>query len=174
MKRSLVVGVDATPDSITALRRAGEIAQIADLVLVVVYVRNSSPWAALSPLSAGSVVQNLDEIEDEVRQVAAEVLEDLPVSSDLLVRTGDPVRELIAAADDRKALCIVVGGRPHNAAVSAVLGSVATGLVHHFRGSVLVVRSDQDSEWIASEEARDRWRRELATDAIYGEALPSG
>src|SRR5437016_10742131 len=117
MERSLVRGVDATPYNITALQRAGQIAQTAALVRVVVYVRNSSPWAMLSPLSAGSVVQNLDEIEEEVRQVAAEVLEDLPVSSDLLVRTGDPVRELIAAADDREALYIVVGGRPHNAAV---------------------------------------------------------
>jgi hypothetical protein len=48
---------------------------------------------------------------------------------------------------------------------------VATAVVHHFEGSVLVVRSDDDSEWIASEHARDRGRRERAIDTIYGEAF---
>jgi hypothetical protein len=48
---------------------------------------------------------------------------------------------------------------------------VATAVVHHFKGSVLVVRSKDDSEWIASEHARDRWRRERAIDTIYGETF---
>ena len=173
MKRSLVVGVDTTPDSTTALRRAAEIARTANQSLIVVYVRHISTWAGLSAMSAGYAVQNLDEIEAEARHIAADVLEDQPISWEFVVRSGDPVHELIALAEERSSSYIVVGGRPHNAATSAVLGSVATGLVHHFHGSVLVVRSEDDSEWIASEDARSRWRRELATDAIYGESYSS-
>jgi hypothetical protein len=46
----------------------------------------------------------------------------------------------MAVADERSAVAIVVGGRPHRAAVSGLVGSVDAALVHRFRGSVLVVR----------------------------------
>jgi nucleotide-binding universal stress UspA family protein len=169
MRRSLVVGVDETSDSITALRRAAEIAQTADYPLVVVHVRHRSTWAGLSAMSAAGDLQNLDQIEAETRRATDETLADFPRSWDFIVRTGDPAHELIAVAKERWASYIVVGGRPHSAVGAAVLGSVATALVHHFRGSVLVVRSEEDSQWITSEYARDKARMDHAIDAIYGE-----
>jgi nucleotide-binding universal stress UspA family protein len=173
MRRSIVVGVDGTADSITALRRAAEIARTSNLLLIVVHVRHASPWAGISPLSAGYATQTLDEIEAETRQAAGEALEKMAVDWEFVVRAGEPARELIAVADQRSALYIVVGGRPHSAPASVLLGSVATAVVHHFQGSVLVVRSKDDSEWIASEHARDRWRRERAIDTIYGDTISS-
>jgi nucleotide-binding universal stress UspA family protein len=171
MRRSMVVGVDGTADSVTALRRAAEIARTSNLLLILVHVRHSSPWAGISPLSAGYAAQTLDEIEAEARQAAGEALEKVAVDWEFVVRAGEPARELIAVAEARSALYIVVGGRPHSAPASVLLGSVATAVVHHFQGSVLVVRSKDDSEWIASEHARDRWRRERAIDTIYGETF---
>lgn len=171
MRRSIVVGVDGTADSITALRRAAELARTSNLLLVVVHVRHTSTWAGLSPLSAGYATQTLDEIEAEARQATLGALEQTAVDWEFVVRAGEPARELIAVAEERSALYIVVGGRPHSAPASVLLGSVATAVVHHFQGSVLVVRSKDDSEWIASEHARDRWRLEQAVDTIYGETL---
>jgi Universal stress protein family len=52
----------------------------------------------------------------------------------------------MATAEDRSAAAIVVGGRPHRAALSGLVGSVDAALVHRFHGSVLVVRGDT-SEW---------------------------
>jgi nucleotide-binding universal stress UspA family protein len=52
----------------------------------------------------------------------------------------------MAVADDRSAVAIVVGGRPHKAAVSGLVGSVDAALVHRFHGSLLVVRGG-DSGW---------------------------
>jgi hypothetical protein len=52
----------------------------------------------------------------------------------------------MAMAEDRSAAAIVVGGRPHKAAVSGLAGSVSAAPVHRFHGSVLVVRGG-DSEW---------------------------
>jgi nucleotide-binding universal stress UspA family protein len=173
MKRSMVVGVDGTDDSITALQRAAELSHAANLSLIVVHIRHNSTWAGLSPLSAGYAAENLDEVEEEARQAAGEVLEQVDVDWEFVVRNGEPAHELMAVAEERSALYIVVGGRPHSAPASALLGSVATTLVHHFDGSVLVVRSKDDSEWIASEHARDHWRRERAIDAIYGDAYSS-
>ena len=169
MQRPLVVGVDGTADSITALRRAAEIAKTGSYRLIVVHVRHSSTWAGLSAMSAAADLQNLDQIEADVRRATENALADVPLEWDFVVRNGDPVRELIAVAKERRAPYIVVGGRPHSAVGSVLLGSVATSLVHHFRGSVLVVRSEDDSEWIASEYARDKVRMEHAIDAIYGE-----
>jgi nucleotide-binding universal stress UspA family protein len=170
MKRSLVVGVDGTRDSLTALRRAAELARLGNLSLVAVHVRHSSTWAGLSAMSAAYDVQNVDQIEADTRRATDEALADFPLSWDFVVRTGDPARELIAVARERWASYIVVGGRPHTAVGSALLGSVATALVHHFHGSVLVVRSDDDAEWIASEYAKDKRRMENAIDAIYGDS----
>jgi nucleotide-binding universal stress UspA family protein len=171
MRRSIVVGVDATADSITALRRAAEIARTSNLLLIAVHVRHNSAWVGMSALSAGYAAQTMDEIEAESRQATDEALEKMAVDWEFVVRAGEPARELIAVAEERSALYIVVGGRPHSAPASVLLGSVATAVVHHFRGSVLVVRSKDDSEWIASEHARDRWRRERAIDTIYGETI---
>jgi nucleotide-binding universal stress UspA family protein len=173
MKRSMVVGVDGTADSITALQRAAELARSSNLLLIVVHVRHSSTWAGLSAMSAGYAAQALDEIEADARRATRKTLDKMAIDADFVVRTGEPAHELIGVAEERSAGYIVVGGRPHSAAVSVLLGSVATALVHHFDGSVLVVRSKEDSEWIAPDHARARWRRERAIDAIYGETYSS-
>jgi len=68
------------------------------------------------------------------------------VDWEFVVRSGDPAHELMAVADDRSAVAIVVGGRPHKAAVSGLVGSVDAALVHRFHGSLLVVRGS-DSQW---------------------------
>src|SRR5207302_2911515 len=109
MRRSMVVGVDGTADSITALRRAAEIARTSNLLLIVVHVRHSSTWAGLSPLSAGYATQTLDEIEAEARRATGEALETMAVDWEFVVRAGEPARELIAVAEERSALYIVVG-----------------------------------------------------------------
>jgi len=53
-------------------------------------------------------------------------------------------------ADDRSAAAIVVGGRPHKAALSGLAGSVDAALVHRFHGSVLIVRADDPARNPAS------------------------
>jgi hypothetical protein len=59
-------------------------------------------------------------------------------------------------ADDRSAAAIVVGGRPHMAAVSGLAGSVDAALVHRFHGSVLIVRGG-DSAWNPASAAATSW-----------------
>ena len=77
---------------------------------------------------------------------AADVLRGTGVDWEFVVRSGAPAHELMAVAEDRSAAAIVVGGRPHRAALSGLAGSVDAALVHRFRGSVLVVRGDA-SQW---------------------------
>ena len=146
MERSLVVGVDETGESQNALARAAELARAAGLRLVVVHVRHVPVLAEMSAMTIGPATQDLDPIEDATRRASEKVLEETGVDWEFVVRNGDPAHELMAAADDRSAVAIVVGGRPHKAAVSGLVGSVDAALVHRFHGSLLVVRGG-DSGW---------------------------
>ena len=146
MKRSLVVGVDDTDNSKNALARAAELARGGDLRLVVVHVRHIPVMAEMSPWTIGPAQQNLDVIEAAARRASEDVLQGKGVDWELVIRSGDPAHELMAMADDRSAAALVVGGRPHKAALSGLIGSIDAALVHRFHGSVLVVRGD-DFEW---------------------------
>ena len=146
MTRSLIVGVDDTDDSRNALARAAELARAAGLRLVVVYVPHIPVFAEMSAMTIGPARQNLDLIEAAARRAAEEVLQGTGVDWEFVVRSGDPAHALMVMADDRSAAAIVVGGRPHKAAVSGLAGSIGAALVHRFHGSVLIVRGD-DSAW---------------------------
>ena len=146
MTRSLVVGVDDTDDSQNALARAAELARADDLRLVVVHVRRIPALAEMSPMVVGPAEQNMHEIAAETRRASEDLLQGTGVDWEFVVRSGNPVHELMAVADDRSAVAIVVGGRPHKAALSGLVGSVDAALIHRFHGSVLVVRGGA-SEW---------------------------
>src|SRR3984957_1056311 len=149
MTRSLIVGMDDADGSRNALARAAELARAADLRLVVVHVRHIPVLAQMSAMTIGLARQDLDLIQAAARRAAQEVLQGTGVDWEFVVRSGDPAHALMAMADDRSAAAIVVGGRPHNAALSGLTGSVGAALVHRFRGSVLIVRGD-DSAWNAA------------------------
>ena len=91
-------------------------------------------------MTLGPATQDLDPIEDATRRASEETLQGTGVDWEFVVRSGDPAHELMTVADDRSAVAIVVGGRPHKAAVSGLVGSVDAALVHRFHGSLLVVR----------------------------------
>jgi nucleotide-binding universal stress UspA family protein len=146
MTRSLIVGVDDTDDSRNAVVRAAEWARGAGLKLVAVHVRHIPVLAEMSSMTIGPARQNLDLIEAAARRIADDALRATGVDWEFVVRSGDPAHELMAVAGDRAAVAIVVGGRPHKAALSGLGGSVGAALVHRFHGSVLVVRSG-DLAW---------------------------
>ena len=59
------------------------------------------------------------------------------------VRAGGPFfAALLGVADEIDARVIVVGSRGRSSVAAAVLGSVSTGILHHTRRPVLVVRDE--------------------------------
>ncbi len=100
-------------------------------------------------MTIGPVRQNLDVIEAAARRAAEDALQGTGADWEFVVRSGDPAHELMAMAGDRPPTAIVVGGRPHKAALSGLAGSVGAALVHRFHGSVLVVRGG-DPRWNAA------------------------
>lgn len=137
---TIVVGVDATDDSLTALAEAARLGEQCGVGLVVVFVRHENAMVLVS--SAEAVVREaLDaaELSSYARSLAALAPFTMPWRFE--VRHGDPSTQLCAAASQYRARAIVVGGRKHGLVGGIVAGSVAQRLVRQSTVSVLVVRS---------------------------------
>jgi nucleotide-binding universal stress UspA family protein len=143
MADPMVVGVDGTADSLAALSTAADMAGEAARPLIVVHVRHESSVALAAGIATSADVAvhyALNEVEQMTRQRVSDVLAGRRVDWQLVVAEGDPATELIAAAVQRHATTIVVGGRSHGVVGGLVMGSVAQKLVRHSPISVLVVR----------------------------------
>jgi nucleotide-binding universal stress UspA family protein len=162
------VGLDDTDDSQNALVQATELVEVGNMELLAVHIRHLPTLPALSQASMRRTVEDLDLVEAAARRAAADVLGETGVEWEFIVRSGDPADELVRVANERSAAAIVIGGRPHRAAVSVAVGSIDTALVQRFRGPVLVVRGE-DSAWYRGSEAS--LSIEEAIDAIYGDRI---
>ncbi len=143
MANTIVVGVDATDDSLAALAAAAELAEESGAALVVVHVRSESWMASAAVMEAAAqpaIADTLDAVETTTRERTAAILAERNLVWRFAVARGDPAAELIAAARDNRATAIVVGGRSHGLISGLALGSVAQKLVRHSPVSVLVVR----------------------------------
>lgn len=133
----VIVGVDGSEPAKAALRWAVSHAQLIDGVIEAVITWNF-------PVSYGMTPAVLDE-DFEARaakaldQTISEVLgDDRPVPVTTAVVRGNPVHELLAAAEGAEIL--VVGSRGHGGFAGALLGSVSQHVVQHAPCPVVVIR----------------------------------
>jgi nucleotide-binding universal stress UspA family protein len=152
MNSHMVVGVDGSPGSISALRWAIDEAEVRgiplDVVLVIPYrAPEGEPWPL--NLTPEYTPQRLE----EARQEAALQLEGLlkehgtdhvTVEIRPHVVAGQPARRLMRLAEGADLL--VVGSRGLGGFRGLVLGSVSTQCVHHAPCPVVVVPQDEDDE----------------------------
>jgi nucleotide-binding universal stress UspA family protein len=139
----IVVGVDGSPSSQTALRWAVRQAELTggtvDAVIAWQYPVNFGTygWAPIS----------MEEEGTDFGEVAAKTLTDAiskttdaasPVHVRPCVVQGNPAQVLLDAATDADLL--VVGSRGHGGFTGALLGSVGLHCVHHAHCPVVVIR----------------------------------
>jgi nucleotide-binding universal stress UspA family protein len=137
----VLVGVDGSDESQAALELAASLAAATERDLVVVFVRHIAPFVEASP-GLGEAMVALDDLAARVADDVKKTLAPLDrLTWRFEVRDGDPASALIEAADELGASLIVVGHHGHHQAMSLLLGSVASRLVHHAPQSVLVARS---------------------------------
>lgn len=124
--RSIVVAVDETPAAEAALDAALELALERRATLHLVHV-----------------VEERRALADEQRAFDAMVerVRSAGVSYSAELREGDPVEELVDAAERRDAALIATGTHGHNAIARLILGSVAEGLVREAPVPVMTVRA---------------------------------
>ncbi|EID14173.1 hypothetical protein MXEN_09314 [Mycobacterium xenopi RIVM700367] len=145
----IIVGVDGSHLSKTAVRWAALEAVMRNIPLTLVHVIFAQPWGpTLLGQSAAPVVEPNQHEQEVGRKIIADAIRfvedsgdagDLPqIASEVLV--GPPVQILVNLS--KKAELVVVGCRGQGMLDRILLGSVSTGLVHHAHCPVAVIHGD--------------------------------
>ncbi len=127
---SIIVAVDDTPAAEAALDAALELALERRATLHLVHVVETRAALASEERSFAAIVER-------VRAAG--------VAYSAELREGDPVEELVDAAERRAAGLIATGTHGRNAIARLILGSVAAGLVRAAPVPVMTVRARNDS-----------------------------
>jgi nucleotide-binding universal stress UspA family protein len=139
----LVVGYDGSPPASRALDSAVRLLQGRTGRIELVYVAHMPSMAALSPGAVTELETGFDDIEQELRTMAAEQLRGCKQSWDFQRREGPIAEELIAVAKDLgaahpdAAVAILVGSSSQVA--HRVVGSAAVSLARHSPVPLVVV-----------------------------------
>ena len=139
--KTILVGVDGSPSSRTALTwAAAEAAEHqADLVVLNVWERALLPPIGGPNVSQHDVVDPGRLAADNLVQVIKEVLgDDPPVLVQPLIKAGNPAEVLIEESED--AALLVVGTRGRGGFAGLVLGSVSQHVAAYAKCPVAVVR----------------------------------
>jgi nucleotide-binding universal stress UspA family protein len=138
-----VVGYDGSPPASRALTVAANLLQGRTGRIEVVYVAHLPSMAALSPGAVAELETGFEDIDQELRTMAAEQLAGREPSWGFQRRQGLIAEELIAAAKDLGAaepdatVVIVVGSS--SLVTHRVVGSVAVSLARHSPVPLIVV-----------------------------------
>jgi nucleotide-binding universal stress UspA family protein len=139
----LVVGYDGSPPASRALDAAVNLLQGRTGQIDVVYVAHMPSMAALSPGAVAELETDFDDVEQELRTMAAEQLRGREERWNFRRRQGLIAEELIAAGRDLGAthpeatVVIVVGSS--SLVTHRVVGSVAVSLARHSPVPLIVV-----------------------------------
>jgi nucleotide-binding universal stress UspA family protein len=139
--KTIVVGVDGSPQSRTALKWAAAEAldHEADLVVLNVWEHTMLPPSGSVSVSERYVPDPSQRTaEDLVEVIKEELGEDPPVVVEPRVKQGNPAKVLIDQSADADLL--VVGTRGHGGFRGLVLGSVSQHVAAYATCSVAVVR----------------------------------
>ncbi|HEY7224755.1 MAG TPA: universal stress protein [Micromonosporaceae bacterium] len=141
LPRPVLVGVDGSSTSDSAIEFAFAEAELRGVALIAVYVWWLLPTHNLGPDLPGR--QHLDDAQEEARRLLSEMMAgwtakfpDLPVQL-RAVQSMNPSHELIEASRD--AGLVVVGSRGRGGFTGLLLGSVGRDLVGHAHCPVAVV-----------------------------------
>jgi nucleotide-binding universal stress UspA family protein len=134
--KTILLAYEERPVSRAVLQRTAELAKafaagvIITSVAPVLVTKGQGPWDPADPPS-----RHREEVEG-----AAQTLADLGVTNvETVVTGGEPARESIELADDRKADLIVLGAHDGGLVTRLIGGSVADAVVHHAHTDVLIV-----------------------------------
>ena len=139
----LIVGYDGSPPAGRALDAAVNLLQGRSGQIELVYVAHMPSMAALSPGAVVELETDFDEVEQELRTMAAEQLHGREERWDFHRRQGLIAEELIAAGSDLGAahpqatIVIVVGSS--SLVTHRIVGSVAVSLARHSPVPLVVV-----------------------------------
>lgn len=141
--KPVLLATDGSPTAAEAAATAIELAGLLDTELVIVSVWDV-PYTAVgfgAPLQANSELARLS--EKEAQKVLAEVAaraEEAGIETRSVLLRGLPIQEICVAAETYGPRFLVIGSHGWGVVKRALFGSVSTGVLHHAKCPVLVVR----------------------------------
>ena len=148
--RRIVIGFDASPNALRAVRLVGKLVPSRDGQVTLINVVE-----LMAPASRGPRVGGIrSTVAHEVRRIntarskaavkalnrAADELKRSGWRTRIELRTGEPLREVIAAVSTARAQLLVVGARGTSGVRHLLLGSVAEGVLNRCPVPVLLAR----------------------------------
>jgi nucleotide-binding universal stress UspA family protein len=133
----IVVGVDGSDGSSSAMRWTAELALRGDAEVIAVH---AFPYEAM--LGEDTNIELLERATAALEGPWTQSLRDLGVPYSTVIAAGDARTFLISVAVERNAKQIVVGSHGYSTLSDLLLGSVAMYLTHHSPVPVTVVRPD--------------------------------
>jgi nucleotide-binding universal stress UspA family protein len=151
---TVLIAYDGSDNAKAAIERAGAVLEHGPAVVATAWTsfEDAAP-AALLAMPGDMVREGTQALDDAGRETAEELAAEGAElaraagfdAEPRAVRSKGPFfAALIQAADELDASVIVAGSRGRSALRAAVLGSVSTGLLHHTRRPVLIVRDATD------------------------------
>jgi nucleotide-binding universal stress UspA family protein len=149
MIKKILIPIDGSKTAQRALEYALNLAKQMKSSVVLLSVIDKSPFYG-EPILSPKITPThlLENLEDYLKQTtdaymarAEKLCNSKKVSSLKIVKTGNPVEEIIKTAKSSKADLIVLGSHGRSALGAAIFGSVAMGVIHMEKKiPVLVVR----------------------------------
>ncbi len=150
--KPILIAYDGSEGAKAAVETAGRLFPDHRAVVVSVWRSAAAATAAsLIAIPAGVAARAYEELDRESeRQAAAKSDEGVTAAKDAgldatgsaLLCHGQVWATIVNAADQQDAQAIVVGSRGLSSVKSALLGSVANGVVHHSTRPVVVIPAD--------------------------------
>jgi nucleotide-binding universal stress UspA family protein len=144
----ILVPVDGSKTAKKAAEYAVELAKQLDASIIIMSVIEKSQLIAETVPASKTAMHTIESIEDYLKEIAemniGEILklcDKNHVVSEMSIKTGHPVKEILKEAKKSKADLIVMGSHGISALSATVLGSVSYGVIHNGRNiHVLIVR----------------------------------
>jgi nucleotide-binding universal stress UspA family protein len=145
-KQRIIVGIDGSEYSPTALQVAGRIASALHAPIEVITCLGWSDFYLPSHLPSGNL-QATAQLEAVARRLMEEAIEraygqDRPQNLTASVKEGSPAKVLVQ--ESRDAQLLVVGRRGRGGLLGQVMGSVSAACTAHAHCPVLVVAQDAE------------------------------
>jgi nucleotide-binding universal stress UspA family protein len=152
--KPILLATDGSPTAERATETAIEHAKAfgAPLLIVSVWDVRYEPIG----IAYGPVMPDIDHVghtqAQKIVEKAATKAHAAGVQTDTIIRRGTPVYQICAIADEHDPMLIVLGSHGWGSFKRVLFGSVSTGVLHHAKQPVLVVR---ETDRLAKAKAAD-------------------
>lgn len=137
--QKILIAVDGSPGGLSATQLGGEMAEGREAEVLLVHAVPLPPIVpGVDQAISDESLKYFEETAENALNAAEDLLADMNVKAERVIRAGSPAEVILAVAEDRDVDVIVVGHRGFGAVKRFILGSVSSKLAHHVRCALLL------------------------------------